>query len=375
MWLSQYDLTSIYLDGDHQRDEVDFINRMEEVLDNVKSLGFNTIFLQIRPNADSMYPSAYYPMSSYVVGELGKDAQYDPLEIIVRLAHDRELSIHAWINPMRGMMDEEILLVGPEFPMRQWLDDPELRGRYIVLVNGRWYLNPAYGEVVDLICFGAAEALNRYDFDGLHIDDYFYPTTDPSFDADAYGDYLSAGGTLDLADYRRSVVSGLVSGLHEEALNSGEGRIFGISPAGNVDKVFNEQFADVYRWCREAGYIDYICPQVYFGMEHGTHDFVKVCNTYQDMIQSDSVNLIIGMTFGKAHSQEDTWAGSGKDEWKNHQDVLARSLQSTLDLIKCRGVAVFSYQYFFDPVTCESVEETAAERENFLPVFREITWN
>ena len=110
-------------------------------------------------------------------------------------------------------------------------------------------------------------------------------------------------------------------------------------------------------------------------MEHGTHDFVKVSNAYQDMIHVDSVDLIIGMTFGKAYSREDPWAGSGKDEWKNHQDVLARSLQSTLDLKRCRGIAVFCYQYFFNPVTGESVEETAAERENFLPVFWEIAWN
>lgn len=374
MWLSQYDLSGIYLEGDIQREETDFTARMTQVLDNVKAQGFNTVFLQVRPNADSMYPSEHYPMSAYVVGRLGRQAQYDPVELIVQLAHERELSIHAWINPMRGMTEEEIQLVDRKYAIRRWYDDPQLRGRYIVLVNGRWYLNPAYGEVADLICSGAEEILSLYDFDGLHMDDYFYPTTDPSFDADAYADHQADGGVLALADFRRDALSDLVSKLHKTTRDSRTGRIFGISPAGNVDTVFHTQYADVYLWCGVDGYIDYICPQVYFGMEHGSHDFVKVCNIYQDMIQTDSVDLIIGMTFGKAFSGEDQWAGSGRDEWKNNKDVLARCLQATLDLENCRGVAVFCYQYFFDPLTGRSVAETAEERDNFVPVFREITW-
>ena len=375
MWLSQYDLTGIYLDGDTQREEADFTARMAQVLDNVKAQGFNTVLLQVRPNADSMYPSKLYPMSPYVVGQSGRPAQNDPVALIVRLAHERSLSIHAWINPMRGMTEEEIQLVEGEYPIRQWYDDPQLRGRYIVSVDGRWYLNPAYDEVVELICAGAEEALRLYDFDGLHMDDYFYPTTDPSFDADAYASYQASGGALELAEFRRKALDDLVYQLHEMTGKSRVGRIFGISPGGNVDRVFHTQYADVYLWCGVDGYIDYICPQVYFGLEHGSYDFVKVCRTYQDMIQTDSVDLIIGMTFGKAFSGEDPWAGSGKDEWKSRKDVLVRCLKATLDLEDCQGVAVFCYQYFFDPLTGQSIAETAEERDHFVPAFQEITWD
>lgn len=375
IWLSQFDLVGIYRDGNVQRDEMGFTSAMEQVLDNVKAQGFNTVFLQIRPYADSMYPSEVYPMSAYVVGQLGEDALYDPVDIAVRLAHERELSIHAWVNPMRGMAEEEILQVGAEYALRRWYEDSQLRGTYLVLVDGRWYLNPAYGEVVDLICAGAQEALLRYDFDGLILDDYFYPTTEASFDAGAYHAYLAGGGGLELADYRRSLLSGLVRRLYELTQELGEGRIFGISPAGNADMVVNDQYADVYLWCGESGYLDYICPQVYFGLEHGSFGFVEVCRTYQDMIQTEDVDLIIGMTFGKAFSGEDQWAGSGKDEWKNNKDVLARCLETTLELEHCRGVAVFCYQYFFDPLTGQQVRETAQEQENFVPVFREITWD
>ena len=207
------------------------------------------------------------------------------------------------------------------------------------------------------------------------MDDYFYPTTDPSFDADAYASYQASGGALELAEFRRKALDDLVYQLHEMTGKSRVGRIFGISPGGNVDRVFHTQYADVYLWCGVDGYIDYICPQVYFGLEHGSYDFVKVCRTYQDMIQTDSVDLIIGMTFGKAFSGEDPWAGSGKDEWKSRKDVLVRCLKATLDLEDCQGVAVFCYQYFFDPLTGQSIAETAEERDHFVPAFQEITWD
>ncbi len=374
MWLSQYDLADIYAAGGVQRTQEDFTARMEQVLDNVKAEGFNTVILQLRPFADSMYPSAYYPMSSFVTGRIGAAAAYDPVAIAVELAHERELSIHAWINPLRGMYEKEIESVGQEYPMRQWYDDDALRGKYIVSYGGRWYLNPAYEEVRELIRAGAEEALNLYDFDGLHMDDYFYPTTDVSFDEAVYAEYKKSGGTMSLADYRRNNVNLLVEELYSTTHRSGAERIFGISPGGNSNTAYNSQYADIYSWCSKPGYVDYICPQVYWGLEHATHDFLRVSREFQNMIKTDSVDLIIGMTFGKAYSKEDQWAGSGKDEWKNNYDILLRCLQSTLELDSCRGVAVFCYQYFYEPISGEAVEETAAERENFMTLFPDISW-
>ncbi len=375
MWLSQYDLSPIYLSGNKQRSEADFTARMETVLDNVVLQGYNTIFLQVRPFADSMYPSEYFPMSPYVVGAVGNEAKYDPVEIIVRLARARQLSIHAWINPLRGVKEKEIQQVGTQYPIRQWYDDPQKRGRYLVLEGSRWYLNPAYPEVRALICNGAREVLERYQLDGLHMDDYFYPTTiDASFDTDAYADYQAAGGTLSVENFRRDSLNKLIAALYAVTKSFGDDLLFGISPEGNWNNVYNAQLADIYTWCAQPGYIDYICPQVYFGLEHGSYDFIKVCRKYQDMIKTDSVKLIVGMTLGKAYSQEDKWAGSGKTEWADHKDVLARCLQTTLDLEKCSGIAMFCYQYYYIPATGEEVVETAEERANFLPVFLEISW-
>ena len=375
MWLSQYDMADIYSLGGAQRPMEDFKARVGQVLDNVKAEGFNTVILQVRPFADSMYPSEYYPVSSFVTGKIGAEASYDPVAIIVELAHERELSVHAWINPLRGMYESEITEVDAAYQMRQWYDDDSLRGKYIVTVGGRWYLNPAYEEVRQLICAGAEEALGLYDFDGLHMDDYFYPTTEESFDAEAYDAYVSSGGQMSLADFRRNNINLLVRELYALTHRSGTQRLFGISPGGNSETAYGSQYADIYTWCAEEGYVDYICPQIYWGLEHETHDFIRVSREFQDMIKSNSVDLIIGMTFGKAYSKEDQWAGNGKDEWKNSDDILLRCLQSTLEIDSCRGVAVFSYQHFYEPLSGEAVEETAAERENFMTLFPNISWN
>lgn len=375
IWISQYDLNGIYTQDGTQRSKSDYTKRIQEVLENVKGLGFNTVILQVRPNADSMYPSEYYPMSSYVVGKYGIEAEYDPVEIFVEEAHRRSLSVHAWINPLRAMTDTEILLVNENYLIRQWHDDPELNGTYLVLYKGRYYLNPAYEEVRKLIIDGATEVLTKYSFDGLHMDDYFYPTTDSTFDAAAYAAYIASGGKLDLSDFRREQINLLVAGLYTATKSVHPNLRYGISPAGSYDLAYAKQYADFYTWCGNEGYIDYICPQIYYGLEHQVYPFAEICEIFSDTILVDSVDLIIGMTFGKAESQTDAWAGTGKNEWAEHKDVLKRSLEYTADLEHCTGIAVFCYQYFYHPITGAIEEDIAEERDNFLPMLKEITWN
>ncbi len=372
MWLSQFDLNGIYTHSGKQRAENDFALRIKKILKNVKDMGFNTVFLQVRPNADSMYPSEYYPMSKYVVGSYGKYADYDPVGIVVEVAHALGLSIHAWINPMRAMTLDEIKSVSGDYAIKKWYDGKEC-GKYIVANGNNYYLNPAYDEVRNLIIDGAAEILGKYAFDGLHMDDYFYPTDDASFDRAAYAEYKANGGKLSLEKFRMDELNKLIAGLYAVTKACDERLPFGISPAGNINNVRGD-FADVDTWCASEGYIDYICPQVYFGLEHQTYDFKSVCKTWQNIIRNDKVDLIIGMTFGKAKSETDQWAGSGKDEWKNNKDVLKRCLEYTDELKKCTGISVFCYQYFYVPITGVTVSETAEEAANFLPTLKEISW-
>ena len=376
IWLSQFDLQSIYTSGTAQRSEADFRQRMTKVLDNVKSDGFNTVVLQLRPNADSIYPSDVYPPSKYAAGSYAGTFTYDPVTIIIELCKERGLSVHGWINPMRGMTDAEIKQVDDKYLIKQWYNDTTKKNDYIVKNGNNWYLNIAHPEVRKLICDGAAEILERYDVDGIHMDDYFYPTTDAAFDAKAYAAYKTGGGTLDLASWRKDSLSTLVAELYATVKTHDLRALFGISPAGNINTVMNNHYADVVTWCGNPGYIDYICPQVYFGFEHASWAFDKTCGIWQDIIKTDYVSLIVGVTFGKALSGVDNYAGAaGKDEWTRHKDIMVRSLKHTETLQECVGITVFCYQYLWDVGNGSIVPGTQQEHIAFSAYLHEVTWH
>ena len=374
LWISQFDMSGIYVNGGKQRGKEDFTKLLCRVLDNTVKNHYNTVIFQVRPYADSMYPSDIYPPCYIVTGSYAAEHEYDPFEILVEEAHKRDLSVQAWINPMRAMKESEIKLVSDEYTIKQWYNDKELKRKYLPVVSERVYLNVGEKDVRDLIVSGAAELLERYDVDGLHMDDYFYPTTDTSFDSKTYSEYKANGGKKNLAAFRKECLSELVKALYDTTKASGADRLFGISPAGNMQTVLNSHFADVKTWCKEPGYIDYICPQVYFGFEHKSMAFDEVCDTWQNIIKTDSVKLIIGMSLGKAKSGYDQYAGSGQNEWSEHKDVLLRCLQYTETLPKCRGVAYFCYQYFYNPLTGAEESATNAEREKFIPYLKTISW-
>lgn len=375
MWLSQYDLLPVYTDKGAQRSEADFRERIKDVLENVCGLGINTVFVQIRPFADSFYPSDVYPVSSYVSGDYGKAIAYDPFAIILEEGHALGLSVHAWINPLRAMKDTEIESVADAYKIKEWYNDPSKKGRYIVSVSGRWYLNPAYDEVRALVSSGVLETVQKYNVDGVHIDDYFYPTTDESFDKYAYQRYVHRGGELSLADFRRENINALVRELYAAVKTENESMLFGVSPAGNMKNNYNELYADVEVWCSNEGYIDYLCPQLYFGFEHSTCAFDKLCCEFSDMIKLDGIKLIFGMSLGKAKSGYDQYAGEGKHEWRDNKDVLYRQLKYTETIENCSGVSYFCYQYFYDVLTGERVDETVAEVDKFIPLLKTISWS
>lgn len=377
MWLSQFDLNAVYTDGNRQREKEAYLTLIRQMLDRVVETGINTVIVQVRPNMDSMYPSGICPMSKYVVGEYGRDAIYDPFSLLLEEAHRRDLSVHAWINPLRGMLTDEILKIPEKYAVRKIYNDHQKRGSVLCEHDGRWYLNPAYEEARELIVRGAREILTNYDVDGLHMDDYFYPSgCSENFDESVYQAYLmESEQNISLIAFRRMQVNALVRELYAMVKEVNESVLFGISPGGNMNTNYNLLGADVYTWCAEEGYIDYICPQVYWGMEHETYDFVRVCKTFDEMIKVDGIRLVIGMTLGKAFSKHDPYAGSGEWEWRDHADVLYRCLQHTKTLNHCSGVSYFCYQYFYDPISGVTVPQTKTERSLFVPLLKEIQWD
>lgn len=369
VWISQFDASQIYTENGAQRSKADYTEKIKTVIKNLSFLGINTVFFQLRPNGDSIYPSKLFPTSKYVSGAYGKDTEYDAFQIFLEYAHQASISVHAWINPLRCMKNSEISLISNEYQIKKWYTEASPN---IVTVDGYCYLNPAYDEVTELICGGVEEIMEKYDVDGIHIDDYFYPTTAESFDAEAYSEYKKSGGILSLADFRRERINRLVREIYAAVKNSNPSVLFGVSPAGNVERNYNELYADVAEWCSVGCYIDYICPQVYFGFEHQTHAFNEVCDTFSNMIKTDGIKLIIGMTLGKAYDacngSVDVWAGAGEREWIENRDVLKRSLEYIKTIQNCEGAAFFSYRFFFDASTGAPVTETKDEIAAFLPI-------
>lgn len=375
IWLSQFDLVSVYTDGNKQRDKDDYKKLISSVLSNIYNLGFNTVIVQVRPYADSFFPSEIFPPSRYVTADYAYDFEYDPIKILVEEAKKYALSVHAWINPLRCMKIDEIELIDNKYTIKQWYLNDEYNGKFIVKVNDRFYLNPAYSETRKLICDGVDEMIKNYSFDGIHMDDYFYPTTDKSFDFSSYKEYNENENTITLKQFRYNCLNELISSIYSTVKQNDHDILFGISPDANIETTTEKSYADVYTWCENEGYIDYICPQVYYGFEHQTHPFDKIADMWSNIIKTDSVKLVMGLTLGKAYTKIDQWAGSGKNEWKNNTDILKKSLLYTKEINNCKGISIFSYQYFYDAKTNIIVNETLSEVNNLIPILKEISWN
>lgn len=239
-------------------------------------------------------------------------------------------------------------------------------------MDGRLYLDPSDAGARSLIINGAKELLHDYDFDGLHIDDYFYPTQSEDFDRVAF---LNSGET-DLAAFRESNINKLVSGLYAAVKSVDSRLLFGVSPAGNLSNLKSGYYLDVETWCSQEGYLDYILPQVYFGFLHETCAFDELTARWADVAASGSVRLYIGLTGGKAvdgrAGVEDRYAGTeaGRREWIEHTDVLKRSLECLFDTDGVDGFCFFSYQYLYDPLTGKANEALAEEYAGFAPLIR-----
>lgn len=341
VWISYLEYGSI-MTG---KSSSSFRASISEYFDNIKSLDFNTVYVQVRAFGDAYYDSTLFPTGDKMTGTIDDDAPFDPLEIMVEEAHRRGLSIHAWINPMRLMTDSQIKVISDSYTIEKWYNDSDKNGKYIVKSGDRWYLNPAYSEVRKLIADGIAEITANYDVDGIQIDDYFYPTTDSSFDESAY---TSSGTEKSLSQWRIDCVNSMVKKLCSTVHNANSTVIFGISPQGSVDNNYSELYADVKTWCKSTDYCDYILPQVYFGFDNPALPYSDVIALWSSMTSSGNVKLVIGLA-GYKIGAVDTYAGSGKNEWINNSDILSRQIELAETLSNYGGVAIFRYGSIFEP--------------------------
>ncbi len=292
--------------------EEQFRSAISEKLSEAQAENINTVYFHAHPFGDAYYNSDIFPRGGYL------DAEYDPLAIVIEEAHSRDISVHAWINPLRCQTEEELADLPDDFIIKNWISDPECRSA--LSVNGRVYLNPANDTAVELICSCADEILSRYDVDGIHIDDYFYPTDDPEFDRPEF----EASGCSDLTQWRLDNCSRFVKALYDTVKSHGSRLVFGISPQGNINSDYSTQYADVRRWCSEEGFCDYIVPQIYFGFKNEACPFEETLHEWEQLTRGSSVSLVVGLAAYKL-GKEDKWAGdAGKLEWIEDPDIIEK---------------------------------------------------
>ncbi len=313
---------------DGTKNKEDYENHIESLFTNMKDMGVTDCFVQVRPFADAVYSSQYYPLSIYAKKAEG----FDVFKCVISVAKSFDIDIHAWINPYRISYSEL-----PEDSI--WLKDYKA---HIMSLSSGVYFRPSSLKVQSLILSGIGEILEKYDVKGIHIDDYFYPEDITEEDKKDYDKYKKDGGKKDIASWRRENVNSLISAIYLKVKSFGEDKVFSISPAGNIDKNYNQLYADVYSWCK-GGYCDMILPQIYFGFENETLPFESCLDSWLSITDSEKVTLIPGLALYKC-GKEDTFAGSGKDEWQKNNDILSRQVKYLREN-NCAGFALYSSSY------------------------------
>lgn len=352
VWISCYELPNA------SGGESEFREEISAMFSNVKSSGFNTVFVHVRPFADAVYPSEVYPWSKYVCS--GKNPGFDPLEVMTQCARELSLSFHAWINPFRISLSSDTDKIPDNSPAVDMLKN----GDAVVLDNGI-YFNPASTAVHALIYDGVREILDNYGVDGIHIDDYFYPSADEKIDKKQFEQYVSSGGEKSLGDWRRDSVSAFAAGLYSLVKSYGEDKIFSISPAGNLNGNSGKLFADVSLWLSCDGYADIIIPQLYFGFENSSMPFEKTAEQWSRAATNDCVRIVWGLAPYKC-GKTDKNAGAGEEEWVENNDILSRQLECVRALDRYDGFALFSYSYIFQQKSNENLKKEMQTLENML---------
>ena len=304
----------------------------------------NRLFVHVRPFGDALYHSNIFPTSHLITGEEGVNPPFDPLEIMIEVAHELEMELDAWVNPFRirapGMtaVSAELCAKNPALHMK---DDKGV----IAYRNGLTY-NPASEEACTIIIEGLRELCLRYPVDGVHFDDYFYPSADPYFDMDSYCAYKLSGGGLSQAAWRKQNVSLFLKRCYLTVHNSKCGR-FGVSPKGFMDCNLFEEFLDVPQILASEGYVDYICPQVYFSISDEICPFDSVIKQYDKLIKAN-IELIAGLAVYKI-GRPDPHAGAGSKEWERGEAVLANMVQYSKNARHYCGYSLYHFQAAFQP--------------------------
>lgn len=261
------------LPGEKQKEQ------LRKAIEAASALRINAIIFQVRPAGDAMYKSAIEPWSPFLTGKMGRPPtpEWDPLEFAVAEAHRRGIEMHAWFNPYRALAGDKHAPGGTHIRIQH----PEWTARYGPDV----WTDPGEPGVNERTRAVVLDVVRRYDVDGVHLDDYFYPYPVKGAggelvefpDEKTYARYKAGGGTLERSAWRRQNVDALIQGAYSDIKGAKRWVKFGISPFGlwrpNVPEgtgggldPYEDLAADSRKWLQN-GWVDYMAPQLYWPIE------------------------------------------------------------------------------------------------------------
>ncbi|WP_068924244.1 glycoside hydrolase family 10 protein [Planobispora rosea] len=271
-----------------------------KLLDDAAERRLNAVFVQVRPASDAFYRSSLEPWSRFLTGTAGKDPGWDPLPFLIAEARKRGMEFHAWFNPYRAAYDTDRSKLPASHPAR-------VRPDWVVKYGDRLYYNPGLPEVRDHVTKVITDVVRRYDVDGVHFDDYFYPYPGGGGtfrDGAAFARY---GGGMKLADWRRANVNKLVAQVDRAVHTTKKHVKFGISPFGIWRNASNDPsgsatrgmsaydaiYADSRHWIR-SGTVDYVMPQLYWPRGFQIADYDVLAPWWAKEVRGTDVHLYIG---------------------------------------------------------------------------------
>lgn len=284
---------------------------LRALFDKIKEANLNAVFLQVRTECDAFYNSSKEPWSRFLTGQQGKDPGFDPLAFAIEEAHKRGLELHAWLNPFRVNASTSASVVYAANHVSR--TKPEW---VLSFPHGKKILNPGLPEVRNYIASVVSDIASRYEIDGIHFDDYFYPYPEGSFtgisteDSQTFAQY--GNGFSKVGDWRRHNVNETIRIVNEAVKAARPSARFGVSPFGiwkngtptgitGMD-AYSAIYADAVYWL-DNQYVDYISPQLYWAIG-GSQDYRKLLEWWADKANTSQRHLYAGHALYKATFSE-----------------------------------------------------------------------
>ncbi len=361
-----------------------------QILDRLKAAGINAVIFQVRTEADALYASDIEPWSYWLTGEQGAapDPFYDPLAFAIEEAHERGMELHAWFNPYR--VDQGAAYVRADSHVTN--THPE----WLMAFPGLTILNPGLPQVRDYSTRVVMDVVNRYDIDGVHFDDYFYPYPPDEMDQagnrnkdqEAFEQY--SRGFTDVENWRRDNVNIFVEQLFDSIQAVKPHIAFGISPFGiwksgvpagiSGLSAYHTIYADAVAWV-DSQHVDYLTPQLYWAFDGG-QDYGTLAPWWAEQTSRNDRHLYPGLGVYKSDVATYWRVGYSADEVtrqvafnQNHPDIMGSVFFRTenITLYNSQGItdSLKSNYYRFPALTpIMAWKDTTAPPAPVSPTYR-----